>query len=222
MRPLIVFDLDGTLVDSARDLAESANEMLATYGAASLAEDEIAGMVGDGARQLVTRALERAAVRADVTEALDRFISVYSGRLLRHTRLYPGVTEAVRLASSRASLAVLTNKPTELSHQIVEAFELSPYFTWVVGGDWPFARKPDPAGLLHVMAEAGAPPGATLMVGDSMIDVETARRAGTVACVAGYGFGHLRRPITREADDLLVTEPGDLAAAIEQFLARVS
>jgi phosphoglycolate phosphatase len=221
MRPLIAFDLDGTLVDSARDLAESANLMLAEYGAAPLASLDVAGMVGDGAARLVARALKASGVQVRRSEALDRFLAIYAERMLVHTRPYAGVSEALTMAASRGSLAVLTNKPQALSRRLLDAFNLSRAFTWLVGGDGPFPRKPDPAGLLHLISAAGASPATTLMVGDSMIDVETARRAGAAVCVARYGFGHLRRAITIDGDDLMADGPHDLAGVIDQFLVRV-
>jgi phosphoglycolate phosphatase len=218
MRPLIVFDLDGTLIDSKRDLAESANEMLAAYGATPLAEKDVAGFVGDGARQLVMRALEAAGVVADVSGALDRFLEIYGGRLFVHTRLYPGVTEAVAAAKPRCALAVLTNKPEGFARQLLGGFGLSPFFQWVIGGDSGFPRKPDPSGLSHVIQQAGVTARACLMVGDSMVDVETARAAGASVCIAEYGFGHLRRPIERNGTELVARRSEDLASVVDRFL----
>jgi phosphoglycolate phosphatase len=218
MRPLIVFDLDGTLIDSKRDLAESANLMLATYGAAPLAEAEVAGMVGDGAKQLVARALEAAGLAADVSIALERFLGIYAGRLFLHTRPYPGLRNAVAVVAERASLAVLTNKPEGLSQQLLDGFGLSPFFRWVIGSDSGFPRKPDPAGLLHLIRQAGVTPQACLMVGDSMIDVETARAAGAAICVADYGFGHLRRPLLLDGTELIARHPQDIDSVIASFV----
>jgi phosphoglycolate phosphatase len=214
MRPLVVFDLDGTLIDSKRDLAESANEMLALYGAQPLAEGDVAAMVGDGARQLVARALEAAAVRADVSAALERFLRIYSSRLFVHTRLYEGVADAVATLEPLAALAVLTNKPEVLTKQLLDGFELSSAFRWVVGGDSGFPRKPDAAGLRFLLEQAGVGPARCLMVGDSMVDLETARGAGTAACVALYGFGHLRQPIVLDGTEIVVRQAVDLRAAL--------
>jgi phosphoglycolate phosphatase len=222
MRPLIAFDLDGTLIDSKRDLAESANEMLATYGGAPLAEMEVAGMVGDGAKQLVQRALDAGAVRTDVSAALDRFLAIYAERLFVHTRPYPGLLEAVAAAARRASLAVLTNKPEGLSRTLLDGFGWSQFFQWVIGGDSGFPRKPDPSGLSHLIRHAAVAPGACLMVGDSMIDVETARGAGAAVCVAEYGFGHLRRPLDLDGTELVARRPEDVAGLIEGFVQALS
>jgi phosphoglycolate phosphatase len=218
MRPLIVFDLDGTLVDSALDVAESANELLATYGAPPLRVQDVASMIGDGARLLVARALKRSQLTVDVREALDRFLGIYARRLAVHTRPYPGVPDAIAGVMPRASLAVLTNKPEHLSRRLLEACGFGHAFAWVIGGDGAFPRKPDPSGLLYLVREAGVPPGRCLMVGDSMVDVDTARAAGARVCLAAYGFGRLGRPIDRRDGDLIARRSEDLATALDEFL----
>lgn len=222
MRPLIVFDLDGTLIDSKRDLADSANELLAAYGAKPLDEAEVAGFVGDGARQLVVRALDAAGIVTDVAAALDRFLAIYGGRLFVHTRPYPGVAEAVAFAAEHASLAVLTNKPEGFSRQLLEGFDVGRFFPRVIGGDSGFPRKPDPSGLLALMREAAVPPNACLVVGDSMVDVETARAASAAVCVAEYGFGHLRRPIDLDGTELIARHPQELGLVIGTFIRKHS
>ncbi len=214
---LVVFDLDGTLVDSRLDLANSTNEVLSTYGAPALPTDQIAGMVGDGARKLVERALAASSLRVDPSEALDRFMAVYDRRLLEHTRPYDGIPAVVRAAAARTSLALLTNKPEGPARRLLAAFDLASAFTWVVGGDSGFPRKPDPAAVRHLMHEAGATSAGTLFVGDSMVDVETARRAGVRVCVARYGFGHLRGLALR-GDELVAADPAQVGAAIQSVL----
>jgi phosphoglycolate phosphatase len=216
---LIVFDLDGTLIDSRQDLAESTNEMLESYGAPALPIDEVAGFVGEGARVLVQRALAASGRNPDEPDALDRFRSIYDRRLLIHTRPYAGIREVVEAAAPRAALAVLTNKPEAPSRTLLDAFDLSSYFRWVIGGDSGFPRKPDPAGLLHLISAAGASPSTTLVVGDSMIDVQTARAAGARACVALFGFGHLRGGLALTDNELGAKTPADVGRAIETFLA---
>ena len=143
---LIVFDLDGTLVDSRRDIAESANALLQSCGAAALPEEHIGRMVGDGAATLVARAFT-AVGQTPPLDALQRFLAIYSGRLLQHTRVYPGMLDVLETLVLRATLAVLTNKPIESTRRILEGLGLARYFAAdaVIGGDGPFARKPDPA-----------------------------------------------------------------------------
>lgn len=220
MRTLIAFDLDGTLIDSQRDLAESANRMLATYGAGPLELADIASMVGDGARQLVLRALEAAGVETDDVSALARFVEIYSQHLVVHTRPYDGIPELLERLDGRAALAVLTNKPEGMSRRLLEAFGMTRFFPWVIGGDSPrFPRKPDPAGLRHLIDVTGATPRTTVFVGDSMVDVATARTIGAHVCAADYGFGKLRQPLVLAPGELLATVPDDLAGLLEPFLA---
>jgi phosphoglycolate phosphatase len=211
---LIVFDLDGTLVDSRRDLAESTNEMLATYGAPPFPIDDVARMVGEGAKKLVERALAAAGLDPAEPEALQRFRDIYDRRLLMHTRPYEGIPALVRDLSAAHTLAVLTNKPEAPSRRLLDAFELAVAFRRVIGGDSEWPRKPDPAGLRALMREFGATPQSTVLVGDSMIDVETARRAGVPMCVALYGFGQLRGELVLDGTELTVTRAGDIAQAI--------
>jgi phosphoglycolate phosphatase len=190
MLRLIVFDLDGTLIDSRRDLADSANALLATFDAAPIPDDAVVAMVGEGARRLVGRVLDAAGVTTDVDVALERFLAIYDRRLTNHTRLYEGVAETVgALADRGVAMAVLTNKPQAPSDRLLDHFGLARHFIGVIGGDTAHGRKPDPGGLSALMREAGEPPDATLMVGDSWVDIETARRAGARACFADYGFG---------------------------------
>jgi phosphoglycolate phosphatase len=214
---LIVFDLDGTLVDSSLDLANSTNDMLQSYGAPALPTAAIVAMVGEGARVLVERALAASGLAPaipPINEALDRFRSHYDRRLIEHTRPYPGIVDVVQAAAQRAPLAVLTNKPEAPTRRLLETFDLAASFTWVIGGDSGFPRKPDPAALRYLMHEANATADAALMVGDSMIDVETARRAGVRVCVARYGFGHLRGELVLRGDELIAMEPAEVGTAI--------
>jgi len=215
---LVVFDLDGTLIDSHLDLAESANALLAEYGAAPLGIDDIAGMVGDGARMLVTRVLAGQGVTSDVTRALERFLALYDERLLRHTRPYPGLDAIVSGLSGRVPLGILTNKPERSTRRLLDAFDLTERFEWIIGGDGAWPRKPDPAGLHHLIAAARATADRTLLIGDSMVDVETARRAGARMCVALYGFGRMRGDLSLAGDELLAETPSGVSRCIDEFL----
>jgi phosphoglycolate phosphatase len=186
---LVVFDLDGTLVDSRRDLAESANELLGQCGAPPLAEDAIGRMVGDGAATLVARVFA-ASNLPPPSDALQRFLARYNSRLLRFTRPYDGIPELLASLEPLTTLAVLTNKPLAATRAILDGLALLRFFNGrVIGGDGPFPRKPSPEGLEHLIADAGAHPATAMLVGDSVIDWRTAQAAGAASCVARYGFG---------------------------------
>lgn len=209
---LIVFDLDGTLVDSRRDLAEAANEVLKSHGCAAHSEEQIGRMVGDGAATLVARAFA-AAGRPQPKEALREFLEIYNGRLLRFTRPYAGVVEMLQRLQPRFVLAVLTNKPLRATQEILAALGLAPFFgRRVRGGDGPLPRKPDPAALLELVAAAGGTTARTLLVGDSVVDWQTAHAAGVRACLARYGFGFDGFPEGRLTEaDMVIDAPSELA-----------
>lgn len=213
---LAVFDLDGTLIDSRRDLADSANEMLAGYGARSLDEERIASMVGSGAATLVKRVIDAAGVEAPVETALARFLAAYDERLTRHTRPYDGVPKLLDdLHSRHIAMALLTNKPLEQSVKILAAFGLTTYFQWVVGGDGPWPRKPHPDGLRFLMDQAAAGPNETVLIGDSTIDLQTARNAGARVCLVRYGFGFADLPPEAlRGDEWLADTPGDITGVL--------
>jgi phosphoglycolate phosphatase len=212
---LVVFDLDGTLVDSRRDLADAANEMLGGYGAAPLGEDEVAGMVGEGAAVLVGRLLDRRGVTAPLPEALERFLDCYNARLTVHTRPYEGIPEALAAVAALARLAVLTNKPIDPTLEILTALGLRHPFEWVIGGNSGFPRKPDPAALHHLAEQAGTLPREVVLIGDSIVDVRTARSAGTRLCVARYGFGFAGIPAgTLTPEELVIEHPREIAGLV--------
>ncbi len=208
---LIVFDLDGTLIDSRRDLADAANALIVEHGGQPLPVEAIAGMVGEGAPLLVRRALKAAGREVDVKAALQRFLELYDERLLVHTRLYDGTREALEALAPRASLAILTNKPQHPTERILDGLGIAPLFRWVVGGDTPHGRKPDPGGLNHLMSVAGAGPDDTVMVGDSAIDLRTARAAGVRVCLVRYGFGFRSAAAELTGDELIADSPAQLA-----------
>ena len=211
-----MFDLDGTLVDSRRDLAESANAVLAECGCPPLAEDAIGRMVGDGAATLVARAFAASGC-SQPAGALDRFLAIYNGRLLRCTRAYAGVAETLAALQARVALAVLTNKPYRPAMTILEGLDLARYFApgFVIGGDGPFARKPDPGGLLRLIAQAGETPQHAMLVGDSVIDWRAARAAGTAICLARYGFGYEGFPVAElSGRDRVVDRPEELLSLL--------
>ncbi len=210
---LLVFDLDGTLVDSRRDLADATNELLVSCGAAPLAEADVAAMIGEGARVLVERAFGAAGV-ATPADALERFLAIYERHLLLHTRPYDGMPGVLEALARHARLAVLTNKPLHASLHILEGLDLRRYFADVIGGDSEFGRKPAPAGLTSLMARARVAPDATLMVGDSAIDLQTARSAGTAICLARYGFSFWTVRDRLAGDEYVIDAPRELVDVI--------
>lgn len=211
---LVVFDLDGTLVDSKRDLADAANALLEELGAAPLSEDRIAAMLGEGAALLVRRALTAAGLDPEIPHALARFLELYDDRLLRHTALYAGMSEALTELAARLPLAVLTNKPAPATEKILSGLGVRSLFAHVVGGDTPFGRKPDPSGLHHIIYSAGVSKASTLLVGDSPVDRETARRAGTQICLARYGFGYRFDSSDFRGTELFIDTPHELTARL--------
>lgn len=207
---LVVFDLDGTLIDSRQDLADAANALIVERGGSPLPVDAVTGMVGEGAALLVRRALTAAGLAPDLDSALPRFLALYDERLLAHTRLYPGTMEALDAMAARATLAVLTNKPQRPTETILRGLQLDGYFEHVIGGDTPLGRKPDPAGLRQVMASAGAPAAGTILIGDSAIDLRTARAAGVRVCLVRYGFGFPLAAGDLSGEEQIADAPGDL------------
>ena len=217
---LVVFDLDGTLIDSARDLADAGNALLSSYGVPPLPQARIVGMVGDGARELVRRLLAACALDVPLDDAMTRFLREYDDRLTAHTRPYDGVVEMLERVSCVAHLAVLTNKPEDAARRLLAAFDLERYFTDVIGGDTAVARKPDPAGLLSLVGRAHVTPAQALMVGDSVADLRTAVAGAVPACLARYGFGFALVPQEeRSVAAYEVERPIEISALVERLVA---
>lgn len=212
---LLVFDLDGTLIDSIQDLADSANEMVQSFGGERLAVTDVADMVGYGAGELVRRVLAAAELPVDPKDGLQRFFEIYDRRLLHHTEPYRGIRDVLPLASRRHTLAVLTNKPTAMSKKILVGLGLIEHFGQVIGGDGPYPRKPSPEGLRALMASA--PGQAAALVGDSPVDEETARTAGCHFVYARYGFGHRGYGNASPDTPFVLQRPIDLPAIIERL-----
>lgn len=212
-RRLVVFDLDGTLVDSARDLATAVNAMLAHLAPAAppIPEAEVRGFIGEGARLLVSRSLARAGLPHPPEDALAVFMECYRARMLDTTRPYPGLAETLDALDSH-TLAVLTNKPGDLSRAILDGLGLGGRFARVYGGGDLPARKPDPSGLVRIMADTGMAPAATVMVGDSAIDVLTGQTAGVFTVGVTYGFSPESLRVT--PPDVLIDDLRELAAVV--------
>lgn len=229
---LLVFDLDGTLIDSRIDLANSVNAMLAHYGRASLSQEVIAGYIGEGAGALVRRSLAHAHLIAGepdphddgfIEDALHRFIAFYRIHKLDFTYVYDGVTEAleqIRRGHPQLPMAVLTNKPVIPSRAICTHFGFDRFFFRVYGGNSFATKKPDPEGLLRLIAQAHALqpntspilPGETILIGDSHIDVETARACGARSLGCSYGLS---------PDSLAQAQPDATVAHASQWPAAL-
>lgn len=185
---LFVFDLDGTLVDSQRDLTEAVNATRVWMGLTRLPQENVARYVGNGAPVLIQRALPDAG-EEDWSRGLQYFLEYYRDHMLDSTRLYPGVREALdQLHAAGIPLAVLTNKPIRFTLQMLEGLDLDLHFFRVYGGNSFPEKKPDPTGLNALIAESRAGRERTVMVGDSAVDVQTARNAGVQACGVRWGF----------------------------------
>ena len=187
---VLIFDLDGTLIDSKRDLIHSVNAMLREMGRQELEADTISGYIGHGAPQLVARALGGTATAEELKQALQFFLSYYEEHKMDNTCAYPGVTDALaQLQSKDVPMAVLTNKPARISVRILHELGLANYFRAIYGGNSFETKKPDPLGANTILSELGAASRSAMVIGDSEVDVQTARNAGTLAAAVNYGFG---------------------------------
>jgi phosphoglycolate phosphatase len=224
---LLVFDLDGTLIDSAQDLCNSVNAALHEIGLGPLPDPTIAGFVGNGAPVLIRRSLALAGNTDLENVDQDRFdktyqffLQYYREHKLDFTYAYEGVLEALRAlhelhegpASVTRAMAVLTNKPVRPARGICEGLGLAGYFLHIYGGDSFSTKKPDPAGLLALMQEIGAKPEETAMIGDSKVDMQTARNAGTWAIGCAFGFGP--QNLMQVPPDIVVDRASDWTAAL--------
>jgi len=208
---LLIFDLDGTLIDSKLDLAHAANAARAHMGMPPIENQRVYSYVGNGAPVLIRRVLGDGATEAQVQEALEFFLEYYRDHMLDYTVLYPGVREALdRLRQAGVAMAVLTNKPVRISRAIVEGLDAGSYFRQIYGGNSFEFKKPHPIGVETLIKECGTTRERTMMVGDSAVDIQTARNAQVHSCGVTYGF----QPETLETvrPDLLVDRMEDLAA----------
>jgi phosphoglycolate phosphatase len=213
---LVIFDLDGTLIDSRLDLVHSVNAALRHIGRPELPDDVIASYVGDGAPILIQRALGGEAVdEAVIRKGLEFFLSYYRAHKLDHTTVYPGIAEALAAIQNSANgvprkLAVLSNKPVVPSRAIVEALGLGRFFSQIYGGNSFPTKKPDPEGARKLLEEYGVQPHQAAIVGDSHVDVDTGRNAGMVTVGVTYGFAP--HTLADDPPDVLVDHPNELAA----------
>jgi phosphoglycolate phosphatase len=207
----LIFDLDGTLIDSKQDLIHSVNAMLRELGRGELAAETISGYIGHGAPKLVARALGDDSTQEERQRALQFFLRYYEQHKMDTTRTYPGVAETLEKLSN-VPMAVLTNKPVRISVRILDTMGLSKYFRSIYGGNSFETKKPDPLGARTILRELGAEAHEALLVGDSEVDVQTARNAGTLAAAVNYGFGvHDRRAYPA---DIYLERFGELVAVL--------
>jgi phosphoglycolate phosphatase len=210
---LIVFDLDGTLIDSKQDLSCAVNAARANSGMPPLDNETVYSYVGEGAPVLIRRALGPGATDDQVRDALAFFLAYYNDHMVDHTVLYPGVLETLdRLLAVGVKMAVLTNKPVRMSRAIVEALGIGAHFARVYGGNSFEQKKPHPVGIETLLRECEAARDRTMMVGDSAVDIRTARNAQIKSCGVTYGFQP--ETLAAEPPDLLLDRIEELAAWI--------
>jgi len=223
----VVFDLDGTLIDSRADIRTAVNRTRAAFGLPPLSLQAVVGMVGEGARKLLERALadrNPPAEPAFVEAALATYLSQYDAVCLDETRPYPGIPALLEALAERLPLALLSNKGEALSRKILAGLALERPFREILGGDSLPTRKPDPAGLLLLAQRLGISPRDLLLVGDSWIDAATARNAGAAFVLVEWGFPHgtgpegAARPAGSPPEaieaDLRIARPDELLAAL--------
>jgi len=220
---LVIFDLDGTLIDSRLDLVHSVNAALRHIGRPELPEHVIASYVGDGAPTLIQRALGgETADEALIRKGLEFFLSYYREHKLDHTTLYPGIKKTLAAIQNSANgqprnMAVLSNKPVGPSRAIIEALGLGPFFSQVYGSNSFPTKKPDPEGARKLLEESGVRAEQAVMVGDSHTDIETGRNAGLWTVAVTYGFAP--HTLAEASPDVVVDQARDLAAVFSTTLA---
>ena len=215
---LLIFDLDGTLIDSAKDITISVNAMRRHLGAEPLDETLICSFVGNGASALVERALGAQATPEQRKAGLDFFLKFYRAHALEHTRLYDGVrTMLEAFHAAGHTLSVLTNKPEKISTDILAALRLAMKFARIYGGDSLPHKKPNPVGIVTLMQETGARAEQTIMIGDTSVDIQAAHNAGVGSCGVTWGF----KPETLQAPkpDFVVDTPAELVNILRQRAA---
>jgi phosphoglycolate phosphatase len=214
---VLIFDLDGTLIDSKLDLAHAVNAMLAHQGREELTHETVYSYVGNGAGTLVRKALGQGTTDAEADDGLGYFLAYYREHMLDNTVAYPGVREALEKLAfmERRSMAVLTNKPVAFSKAILDGLGLSRYFRFVYGGNSFATKKPDPMGVGILLRDFEAAPRDAMMIGDSDVDVRTARNAGIWACGVSYGLG--MEGMKAHPPDLMLDSLAELPAYLNQI-----
>jgi phosphoglycolate phosphatase len=211
---LVLFDLDGTLVDTAEDIAAALNAALHEGGLPTLPTASVVGYIGNGAAKLVQRALPPAeAAAADEAELVRRFKSHYAAKVCDRSRLYPGIVELLARLPPDVALAVLTNKPGDLARPLLEVLGIAGRFQHIIGEGDGFARKPAPDAVQWLLEHHRVTPDSALVVGDGLPDVQVARAAGCAAAAATWGYT-ARAALSAERPTFIVDAPADLAELI--------
>lgn len=210
---LLILDLDGTLIDSKLDLAQAVNAMRASMGFGPLENDRVYSYVGNGAPALIRRALPAEASEPEIERGLEYFLAYYREHKLDNTTLYPGVRDALdRFYEHGVKMAVLTNKPVNVSTAILEGLGVGKHFLRIYGGNSFAFKKPNPIGVETLLAETGVARECAMMVGDSGVDVKTARNANIKCCGVTYGFQP--ETLVEEPPDMLVDRMEDLVDVV--------
>jgi phosphoglycolate phosphatase len=215
----ILWDLDGTLIDSAPDLAQALNRLLREHGFASLREHQVKTMVGGGVAKLITRGLRASGVvigQSQLQSMVRRFMLIYLACATNKTRLYPGAESVLQhFADAGVRMGLCTNKPEIISRQILASLEAAPYFDAVIGGDTTAARKPDPLPLQTCLEALGVAPQDSIMIGDTGVDVEAARALRMPVGVVSFGYA--REPVATLGADFLIDDLSSLPASIARL-----
>jgi phosphoglycolate phosphatase len=207
----LIFDLDGTLIDSKLDLVLSVNATLEQLGRTRLAHETICSYVGSGVPTLIRRAVGEGATDQEIEKGISHFLAYYRAHMLDNTVTYPGVREGLEMLRNHP-MAVLTNKPVRFSEAILDGLGLSRYFQRVYGGNSFTTKKPDPEGVNVLLRDLAVSPQETMIVGDSGVDVRTARNAGTWVCGVSYGLG--ARGLRDDPPDLMLDSLVELPAQL--------
>ena len=219
-RPLLLFDLDGTLADTAPDLCPTMNAVLAKHGRPHVPQERVRHMVGGGARMIMARGFEETGTPADealLDQLFHDFIAHYDQHIADESEVWPGLLPHLeRLHGAGAGLAVCTNKVEHLSHKLLNELGLAPFFPVVIGGDTLPVKKPDPEHLLEAIRRLGGTPDHAVMVGDSAPDIDAAKAAGIPSiCVS---FGYTRVPVQELGADFIIHHFDEFPAALARAL----
>ena len=204
---LLIYDLDGTLIDSKRDIANAVNWTLGQLGLPPVSNETVYGYVGNGVRPLIAKSVgEESGAR--VKEALKIFKAYYRKHLLDQTRLFEGVKGVLHHFRGKTQV-VLTNKPGVFTLPILKGLKVDHYFSAIIGGEDGFPKKPDPAAIHHLLKTFNCPPAQAVMIGDSRVDIETGKNAGILTCGVTYGF-RSENEVRASRPDFLVAEPHEI------------